>query len=74
MVSIKAFAFPSAIREFVPAEDVDVSGPGTANSSRSSSMALFAVRIDPDRIPASMTTVVGVRAAINLLRCSNTAL
>lgn len=46
----------------------DVTGPGTAPMVRPRAAAWFAVVSDPDRTPASTTTVAAVVAAISRLR------
>lgn len=46
----------------------DVTGPGTAPMVRPRAAAWFAVVNDPDRTPASTTTVAAVVAAISRLR------
>ena len=54
-----------------PADAGLVTGPGTAPSGRPSAAACPAVLSEPDRMPASSTTVASLAAAISRLRCRN---
>jgi Mrp family chromosome partitioning ATPase len=53
-----------------PAEDADVTGPGTAPTGRTIEAACLAVLSAPDRTAASTTTVARA-VAISLLRVRN---
>ena len=54
-----------------PADEADVTGPGTTPRGRPSSTAWWAVFSEPERQPASTTTVARHMAAMSRLRCRN---
>ena len=69
--SVTHTATPSRSSRWQPADAIDVTGPGTAPTGRSSRAAWCAVLIAPERHAASTTTVARPAAAISRFRCRN---
>ena len=69
--SVTSTAYPSRQAWWHPAEVMLVTGPGTTPTGRAYSAAVRAVLSDPERRPASTTTVPAVIVAMSRLRVRN---